>query len=539
MGQACGCDAQSEGLRYFAYSYFRTYRAQKFVSVKSTKIALIYRGLQAAVMIYILVITILMNNKHLLPVRMDGSVRMTMQQPTDGCNPMHAGCASDYMSMSALPYCSVYQPNHDAGVKPMSFVPWSTARHADVAALKSKGLQHDCVYKDNINLTFSFPVPGALFLQTRASMLPQFQQCTPNITNNHSCRGALFKMTSNNAQQNYYVAEIERFTLMFDHGYRAQLPNQEKEIFGHAHQYKGFVQNWDGKREPIPSAGQFFRKKQRSKAYPSLFTIKSGNIISVADILNLADKRGEKVMDVVDDKLDGKTRRWNGGVLHVTVHYDGEHKWNPLGTTKITYVMSAELLPQTEFKNMYALGVNGGQRMVHDEHGFLVLATVHGTDYVFDLVYLFQVLTTSVAMLAFSKYMVDLCMNGCLPESKHYRALQVQSSINFDDVDEEDYLRDQDSRAYHQLKVGNAHDKTAAYMTQRAAAQQKGLDGTDLTYVLLKFEQRLNSIDGLDPTFVCGRPPKEDPDSKAYIFKKMTDDKAKDFNLASNKTVQS
>lgn len=474
--------------------FFTTYKANKMVAIKSRNLGILYRLIQLLFVLYILVWVICIQNKHLLPVAMDGSIRLTVQQPTQSCNPMHVDCKSDYMKMSALPYCKQYSGATEG--KPTSFVPWSSAIKANASRLKEHKMQHHCVYKDNINLTFANPIPGTLFLQTRVSELPQYQQCIPTAENGWSCDGALYQMEQSESQTNYFVADIERFTILLDHSFRVTVPNVRKPLHGHGTHYDGYVQKTCGRLLKIPH-------KPHSSDYDSLFSIPIGTIVSLADLLKMADARGDKLLDEIDPHADNKTRRWNGGVLHISISYSSENQGpqNFLGNGKISYVVGVSLLPQQEFKNMHASEVSGSQRLVLDDHGFLIVASVHGTLYVFDFVYLTQVLTTSVALFAVASMIVDFLMNHLVAHRYHYNLLQYQHTVDFDTFGEE--------KGVQELLCTSRDDSSSpliklSHLEAKCKHQEFDLQGEDLLYVLLKMEQRLNSLDGLDPNFVCG-----------------------------------
>merc|ERR1712224_711885 len=157
-----------------------------------------------------------------------------------------------------------------------------------------------------------------------------------------------------------------------------------------------------------------------------------GNIISIADLLRLADPNGEMLMDKIK-KEDQSTLRWNGGVLSIEVEYESKHQWRPLGDGEMSYVLSAELLAQSEFKNMYGTIEEDGTRLVHDIHGLLVIAHVHGHVYEFSLQYLCQVLTTSIGMMAVASLVVDWVMTNCLSHKEKYATVMTQPSLLFDD----------------------------------------------------------------------------------------------------------
>lgn len=422
--------------------------------------------------------------------------------------------------MSWLPYCEQYQGKkkepEGGWAKPSSFVPWSDALYQDGEELKKAGMQNTCLYKDNINLTFSFPVPGTLFLQTRASKLLQKKQCEPSKHDEWKCDGSLWQMESEESKEDYYFADIERFTLLVDHAYRVKMPMTGEVKIGSAGQYDGCA-----KAEYGEECNPIGHRPDKNGLYPSIFQLGGlGNIVSLGDLLRLSHKRGEKILDDIHPKHKD-TLRWNGGVLQINVEYENEHEFKPLGDGEVKYQLSAQLLAQSEFKNMFG-HEEGNQRMVHDTHGFLILANVQGTMYLFDWTYLFQVLTTSVGMMAVASVVVDMFMTTVMSHAKQFSILTTQPSINFDKPDNVDRALSMASKAYGRLnqqesaELEEVHESTRQDKvhvklldkmseTATAAAGNSYDDERDkLMHILLMFEKRLNTLDGLNEAFVLG-----------------------------------
>jgi len=525
--------------------FFTTYNARKQVKIRSKPAGICYRLTQLGIFLYIVVYTIIGTGKHLLPKVINGSVRLTMQQPTQNCNPMKVSCKSDFLPMSFLPYCSQFAGKSEKEIPEAKFlVPWSEATQADAKKLNEVGMQHECHYKDNINLTFSVPVPGTLFLQTRSSRLPQHQQCQPSEANGWACDGSLFQMTSDKAKEDYFFADIERFTILIDHGFRILLPGflwyPPKPLYGKASDYEGeLVPDQRRKKKtrfvlPVETHGKDKDEEEdedkyeravpighhpdKKNPYPSVFQLGGlGTIISVADILRLANPKGTKLLDELREH-DKSTLRWNGGVLHIMVSYENENHFAPLGNGKIIYKVAAQLLPQSEFKNMFGLAEGNGQRTVFDQHGLLIIASVHGSMHLFSASYLCQVLTTSVGILALASIVVEKLLTTVLTHKKQYETVLIQPACHFDAIPSNEMISQEgavDKTKYSQLKLQQVDkvDPTlhASLLHELAISTEPGgrswdeeEDRDKMIHIMLMFERRLNSLDGLDEDFLFG-----------------------------------
>merc|ERR1712232_780773 len=111
------------------------------------------------------------------------------------------------------------------------------------------------------------------------------------------------------------------------------------------------------------------------------FSTHVGDIISMGDLLRLADRRGPSLLDA--RRQDGETMRSEGAVINVNIEYSNEAKFDPFGQSQPSYVISANFLPMKQYKIVYeavhgARGAGGGDRIVHDVHGLLFVMTVTG-----------------------------------------------------------------------------------------------------------------------------------------------------------------
>jgi len=187
------------------------YQTPKMVVLKDRKLGLLAIGLKVVIFVYIFIWLILYQGKHLAIADVDGVYRVTLQHPTaDMCNPDDIECSSNYTSLDKLPYCTQ---------SPDPFV----TREGE------QGKKRECFMWDNIE-AFVDHEQGALF-PTRVRRYDQVRGCVPSEANGYSCDGApwVFLKDDGTPQDHkgeakplydFFVSDIDRFTVMFDHTFR-------------------------------------------------------------------------------------------------------------------------------------------------------------------------------------------------------------------------------------------------------------------------------------------------------------------------------
>jgi hypothetical protein len=458
------------------------YATPKVVKIRDWRLGVVALLMRFLVFLYIVVYTILYNNRHLLATDIVGTARMTVQQPTrNGCNPLKPNCYSNYTAMIKLPYCDQYGKDNEIS--------------RDLAKI---GMQHHCRYWDGTMFTKSYPMPGYFWAPSRVSQFKQDRGCRPSEENGWTCHDAQLYQTARHedkgpAEKSFYIADFERFTILIDHSFFN--PQTGKE--GTSQHFKGFldVAGVDDHIE-VPD------HPHSNEILPETFKIDQGFVASIGDLLRMADRRGADLLDVPYE-YDGErqTRRWNGGVLRISVFYSNNRKWSPLGLGSISYTMKAEVMPNLEYKQQFvderSKLENSGFRVVHDHHGFLIGVHVHGELSIFSFAYLLQVLTASLGMLAGITLAIDFMMTNVFPLREKLSLLKTQVSADMCKAEQ-----------IHQLKKTHYNHLSAQILDEAAKIMHKNIkeetkvdplpDPHELVYLLMKTEQRLNRLDGLD-----------------------------------------
>eukprot|EP00747_Dinoflagellata_sp_TGD_P024431 gnl/TRDRNA2_/TRDRNA2_130541_c1_seq1.p1 gnl/TRDRNA2_/TRDRNA2_130541_c1~~gnl/TRDRNA2_/TRDRNA2_130541_c1_seq1.p1 ORF type:complete len:605 (-),score=151.31 gnl/TRDRNA2_/TRDRNA2_130541_c1_seq1:78-1892(-) len=367
--------------------------------------------------------------------------------------------------------------------------------------------QEKCMYWDGIEMARGrSPVPGTIFVPTRLSELKQQKGCKPSKANKFACKTRIFTNVAGAKRKSFYVADAEDFRLLISQAYMVQTDHgvqtgnagecdtymealkkeneatdlKKSKIQGHI-KYKGA----EGAPIPIP------RGKDVWKYEDSAASTEEGDIISVGGLIKLADPRGRYLLDA--PREDGRSLRWAGGVISVSIEYTNKAKLDPLGQTGPHYVISANYLPMDDYKIMYSEPTAAG-RTVHDVHGILFLFTVVGKIHVFSVSYLLKILTTAMVSLAMAATLTDAIMMYVMEFSPNYTILKYQPTMDFS-VFRERIGMLQKKPGYNPLD----NKPMAAGDILNNASESGRLPGDkELLFLLLKFEQRMNRLDGTD-----------------------------------------
>jgi len=495
------------------------YATPKYVKIRDWKMGALNLFFKFCIFSFVVGWTIIYNCKHLQRTPIHGSARVSIQQPTvKHCNPLKLDCKSAFKPLTELPYCTQYKANS----KGQHSEP-EVAKNEKKAAAKpshnkrsgkdARRLEHapdirrSCIYRDNIELYPDAVIPGVLFIPTRIGERPQGKGCTPSESNGWSCDNR-FEWTTKPAPS--YVADIERFTLLIDHSYETVgeggklFSGRADDYQGHMNpttpakkvkgRFKGKLQLEDGE-VPTMEIPTHKEGPNMDAPLPSLLSIPGGDIISIIDLLRLADpsidldgQRGDK------DELD--TLRWQGGIININIEYDNFKKFDPLGGADLHYEITANFLPALQFKKMWSSTPTKDGRHVYNHHGLLLVFNVAGSIANFDIQTLMTVLTTSMALLAVSSLMVDTIMTKMGRHAKKLDILKYQPS---QDITKHDRIRDElqkkQAEGYNLMMNKTTYE---SHVLQKLCMENRKPTDDELTGVLASFEQRLNRIDAVD-----------------------------------------
>jgi len=458
-----------------------TYKTPKLVSVRDKKLGLLFNLLQLTVIIYLVVYVCAYKCKHLVKEKATGLSRLTIQQPTKGCNPLDHGCDSNFTAATKLPYCTQYKGD-----------------------LKVPD-QQACMFHDGVDISYEIPVPGTLYAISRYSKFKQKKDCDPESSDDFGCHGTLYRSAKEKQEQTFYMADIERFTLLLGHGFEASDDNG-KVVSGQGAHLTGYMKPGGARSQKM------YNIKKKDSPLKSVFRINGlGDVISIGDLLRLTSPD----MDITLDSMGAEKMpyRYNGCVIVVHIEYTNYANFDIFGHAEPYYIMTAQRLKISEFKKMYRDDNEWTpveERLVVDSHGVLVVVKLTGDIMFFQLLNLFQVLTTAVGFFAIARVFADWVMSNLMHHKQKYNLLKYQQAKDFEGSESatQGYLALTGNAVQpNEYNGGNPtgnSENAHSMLLKNCAHRGEPPMGDELLHVLLNFERRLNHLDGHDPDIVKG-----------------------------------
>lgn len=493
------------------------YNTPKFVRIRDWKLGFMQKLLMFLIVLKIFFFQMVWQGKHLKPVRVQGLARASLQQPTrDGCDPLETTCFTDWTPLDKLPYCNQYN---------------------GTVQVKKKA---NCVIRDGITMQHGrTAVPGTIFLPTRITTVHQKSGCEPNKANGWKCISTTDKTKKGGKpfvydgkhvhEDDIMPADLDRFTLLIAHGWSTEdkkgtypagrgtafeaflkpeydpITHQHVSKAGHEQKIDKKIQAKDGSVWPMQEA-------KSHEGFEKTFNISAGDVFSIGDLMRIADPRGENLLDA--DRVGGSTMRWDGGAIAITITYDNHKNLDPLGWHKPHYTIEATFMPLRTYKIMDDTITPTG-RKIENTHGILITMTVQGVLRQFDLNHMLMMLTTAMVSLSMAALATDFFM--CYfpfwpikPNGPNYTMLKFQPSCDFSSLAKKEVtVREkcklpEFDRAEASCKTSHHAHCLHKCVTKALAGDPQIVDApkdADLLHILMIFEQRLNRLDGLDPTF--------------------------------------
>lgn len=427
---------------------FLLYDTSKIVRIHDSRLGILYYTLVFLIMCWVIGFQILYGNEHFKLYDVKGSSRMTIQQPTAGCNPNNPDCRDTWRPLSQLPYCEKFQGETDVKY------------------------QRPCIFADQHELAPNGMLEGEMFIPTRIDTHVEKQACDPSAENGYACdkRYRLEKIG-----ENQYVADIEDFTLLFVHNYyRGQIMGNslnhqgfflqcEDEKTGEVLQTrpcKGFLRERkveclpgvdcgfpEGKLPPPVPKGLFLQRQDRTTSQRALawdsdeekrelendksqdtFAIPAGDVFRLGFLLKLAGLDLDHSFNKAGEPL-----REAGTILEVQVEYSNLRPFlSTFGYSEVGYVYRVVERRMEELKTEgYALSQPKDHpihRLIENRHGLLVRLSVGGSFGNFNVVYLLVMLTTSLALLAGATRLTDFMAIYVLKQKETYRSFKYEQA---------------------------------------------------------------------------------------------------------------
>jgi len=191
------------------------YQTPKVVRIKDRALGMLKYIFMLIIFCYVFVFQLAYKGSHFQLDQLSGVARVQLQHPTKRCNPMDVGCLANYSSLQQLPYCKQYT---------------GTNRSA---------IQSECQYFDALDLLI--PMDSGYLVPSFIETYDQLPSCKPNASNNFKCDNKYeFVDKEGSAQKDsgraeprgqFFVADVEHFTLLVDHSFRVDTGSVEYDDY--------------------------------------------------------------------------------------------------------------------------------------------------------------------------------------------------------------------------------------------------------------------------------------------------------------------
>jgi len=336
------------------------YQTIKVVRIHDRRLGILHYTFQFCILIYIVVYTIVLQERYLLTEIPLGTIRSTLKEPSAG----------DWANATDLPYCYQNQP--------------------ELVTPDASWPNFNCTYMLGYDLTYPPSPSGSIFATTRIKY--QYLSTPP------SCPTPQNPISLDCAPQvgeeiNYYTADIEDFTIYMQHAIYGRITHISETNSG--------------------LEGELIFKND-PKNLLKLSGVRGGDIFTIRTMLQAA---GIDSLDVYSDVAGGNSLRFDGVELMVVVTYAN----SPSNPDTLTYSYTVTYVPGIDSVAMEPTSITDGSLVERTRHGINFVFVMAGSIGVFDFPTLLVNIVSGVVLLKISTTIVDLLMMYVLKEKEQYK----------------------------------------------------------------------------------------------------------------------
>lgn len=393
-----------------------SYTTTKSVTIRDFRLGIIHYSLLICIVIYIVVFQLWANLGYLKMSPVVNSIRLTLQQPTQKCNPNKPWCRDNFKPLSQLPYCCAANSSCVAGPKEScicDFQPGKLFNNYPCTWLG--GDDAGIVQGNSISVT---TLTHEYHLRLNDTCFTNF----PNATN--ECGKAWIVESDTLA----FTADAESYTVLIDHsvtvpGTRLALTSQKMKGLlevqaGSKLQEKlcatseGAVDS-DVGGQPTTKAPCFV---QPTMTPNGLDYFPLGVLLAAAGV----------DLDTVSSEGDTSVR-YEGMIMNVEIFYTNTQPWRGLKDPRYVYRVST--IPEATHKAVQSVELKyPTKRIKRDLHGVLIDVRPGGQLAVFNFTELLLQLTTSLTLLAMATVGVNILAQYVLKHRNYYNAALIEST---------------------------------------------------------------------------------------------------------------
>lgn len=439
------------------------YKTPVVVNIMDWRLGLLKYIFMLAILCYVGVYNIAYNCAYLKIDAPVGTIRFSLQQPTQPdprtgapCDPTEPTCKDDFTPVEELAYCS-----------------------QGAAGANQSYHTYPCVYWDNDQDIH--PMDASVLLATRVVEYNQTRRCPTVQPAGVSCDQLWHNDAPNIRGVTKYVADINRFTLLLDHTVFAATINVE-----------GFARNWQGHLKVTGDSLNWKQLCAGPDAVDSLdFVIAGGAPAKCFIKLNTTydsythkptglDVVGmETLLQAAGIDLDAtsptnkRTIRYNGAILLLHIRYQNWQHLSGLAPDElrhakgdtVPYIYEASALLDTAAKQEFLIWKDyPTQRTMINEHGIKIVVLMSGSLGEFNGAALLVAITSSLTLLAVSSTLVDLTATKLLPQKKFYQRFKYPETPHVSELAEAQEQQEEAESQLNQQIMSLATDSSYVQM---------------------------------------------------------------------------
>ncbi|TPX40340.1 hypothetical protein SeLEV6574_g06660 [Synchytrium endobioticum] len=380
------------------------YQTYKVVNIKDRRLGLLYLAFEIAIAVYVLW-NIFSSGLYLIKtIPITGSIRISFQIPTG------------YRTLPTPSYCA-----------PSSFSSGCMFLNAEQVVFPYAGQQGSVFITTRISVSNTgVPPPGCSY----ATPLAATYACSPPAYN------TLPSAT-------YYVANVERYTLMIDHAVRGQITSGLL--------LQATVPTTIGTTTTSAMMGRLVAGCTGAGSAPTvlqwnetvraaaLASRQSGDTMTVGELLTAADCAGNGIdLDANSTSITasvGESIRSTGAIISMPIIYSNRQTTGAWNDLKYEYIPA--LIGGEEYKIIEKIPQPDGSITYWNRHGVQVTLTQTGTIGQFNFLSFLSNLVGGLALLKVATTITEMLMMYGLPQRKLYREAKVEQTEDFSDVRQE------------------------------------------------------------------------------------------------------
>jgi len=356
----------------FAYSTI------KLVTIRDRRLGILHYLFMLAIFVYIIVYTIIIQQRYLKTEVPFGSIRATLREP------------AEFVDAATIPYCLQNQASYQGREN------------------------YDCAYM----LGRDSPYPPApidnIFITTRIK--DSIYQPPPNCTTPPSITGLPTDLncapsTTSSIDTRYWINDVEHYTVYIEHAIYGEVTDITATNSG----LKGALQFPDGSTIEIANGGPY-----RSG---------TGDIFTVSDVLDAA---GVGSLDGVSSVDPANSKRYDGVFIIVVIEYSNRVS----DASEFKYKYYLRVLPGLDVIAQEPTTVVNGSTFGRSRYGVHLMFVVAGTIGVFDFPTLLTSIVNGMVLLKVATTIVDLLLLYAMPEKDIYKKSKYELTEDFSDLRE-------------------------------------------------------------------------------------------------------